>query len=84
LPRGYQAAIGRDRAVSNSTLVLPLSSSFPRTNLLRRNNRNWRWHKKLQFWLTKDDIMIPQVLSAGHECGYYIIWDTVHWRKERV
>ncbi|KAJ2905483.1 hypothetical protein MKZ38_005359 [Zalerion maritima] len=47
------------------------------------NSRNWRWHKKLQFWLTKDDIMIPHVLSPNHERGYYIVWDTDHWRKDR-
>ncbi|KAH6635335.1 hypothetical protein B0J18DRAFT_418543 [Chaetomium sp. MPI-SDFR-AT-0129] len=47
------------------------------------NNRNWRWHKKLQIWLTKDDVMVPQSLSPTHERGYYIIWDTANWRKER-
>lgn len=47
------------------------------------HNRNWRWHKKLQIWLTKDDMLLPQVLSPNHERGYYIIWDTVNWRKER-
>ncbi len=49
-----------------------------------RNNRNWRWHKKLQLWLTKDDLMMPQVLGPSHERGYYIVWDTTNWRKERV
>ncbi|KAM7188186.1 CobW/HypB/UreG, nucleotide-binding domain containing protein [Rhypophila sp. PSN 637] len=47
------------------------------------NNRNWRWHKQLQIWLTKDDLMVPQKLSVGHERGYYVVWDTKHWRKER-
>ncbi|SPQ23566.1 24466f74-7af8-46c1-9a3b-ccd79284fbc6 [Thermothielavioides terrestris] len=47
------------------------------------NNRNWRWHKKYQFWLTKDDIMAPQTLGPGHERGYYIVWDAANWRKER-
>ena len=28
--------------------------------------------------------MMPQVLSPNHERGYYIVWDTVNWRKERV
>lgn len=48
------------------------------------NNRNWRWHKKMQIWLTKDDVMVPQSLGPTHERGYYIVWDTVNWRKERV
>ena len=28
--------------------------------------------------------MIPQLLSHAHERGYYIVWDTLNWRKERV
>ncbi|ORY63250.1 CobW/HypB/UreG, nucleotide-binding domain-containing protein [Pseudomassariella vexata] len=47
------------------------------------NNRNWRWHKKIQVWLTKDDLMTPRPLSHTHEEGYYIIWDTNNWRKDR-
>ncbi|KAL2169265.1 hypothetical protein VTG60DRAFT_6268 [Thermothelomyces hinnuleus] len=47
------------------------------------NNRNWRWHKKMQMWLTKDDVMVPQSLGPAHERGYYIVWDTANWRKER-
>ncbi|KAL2159017.1 hypothetical protein VTH06DRAFT_3048 [Thermothelomyces fergusii] len=47
------------------------------------NNRNWRWHKKMQMWLTKDDVMVPQSLGPTHERGYYIVWDTANWRKER-
>ncbi|KAI1115371.1 hypothetical protein F5Y14DRAFT_411064 [Nemania sp. NC0429] len=45
--------------------------------------RQWRWHKKLKLWLTKDDIMHPRILSAQHEEGYYIVWSTDDWRKER-
>ncbi|KAK8118841.1 uncharacterized protein PG998_003467 [Apiospora kogelbergensis] len=47
------------------------------------NNRNWRWHKKHQLWLTKDEIMTPRLLSHQHEQGYYIIWDTTTWQKTR-
>lgn len=46
-------------------------------------NRNWRWHKKLRLWLTKDEQLIPQALSPNHERGYYIVWDKDSWRKER-
>lgn len=28
--------------------------------------------------------MTPQILSPNHERGYYIVWDTVTWRKDRV
>ena len=38
----------------------------------------------MQMWLTKDDIMVPQALGPTHERGYYVIWDTANWRKERV
>ncbi|EJT77727.1 hypothetical protein GGTG_02832 [Gaeumannomyces tritici R3-111a-1] len=47
------------------------------------NNRNWRWHKKLQIWLTKDEHMMPQVISPTHERGYYLVWDTTRWAKDR-
>ncbi|KOS18255.1 General negative regulator of transcription subunit 2 [Escovopsis weberi] len=47
------------------------------------HSRNWRWHKKLQVWLTKDEHMAPQILSPNHERGYYIVWDTATWRKDR-
>ncbi|GKT85415.1 NOT2/NOT3/NOT5 family protein [Colletotrichum tofieldiae] len=47
------------------------------------HNRNWRWHKKLHIWLTKDELMMPTSLGPHHERGYYIVWDTTNWRKER-
>ncbi|KAI0152356.1 hypothetical protein F4776DRAFT_601245 [Hypoxylon sp. NC0597] len=46
-------------------------------------NRAWRWHKKLKIWLTKDELLQPRILSPQHEEGYYIIWNTTDWRKER-
>lgn len=49
-----------------------------------RYNRQWRWHKKMKLWLTKDELMQPRVLSPLHEEGYYIVWDTTEWRKQRV
>ncbi|CAM1511446.1 Fc.00g089590.m01.CDS01 [Cosmosporella sp. VM-42] len=47
------------------------------------HSRNWRWHKKHQVWLTKDEHMTPQILSPTHERGFYVVWDTTNWRKER-
>lgn len=47
-------------------------------------SRNWRWHKRLQLWLTKDEQLVPQTLSVNTERGYYIVWDKDLWRKERV
>ncbi|KAH8659150.1 NOT2 family protein-like protein [Tricladium varicosporioides] len=47
------------------------------------HNRNWRYHKKLQQWLTKDDMMVPQALGNGTERGYYIFFDIKLWQRER-
>lgn len=49
-----------------------------------RHNRNWRYHKKLQLWLTKDDMMVPQQLNNSSERGYYIFFDIKQWQRERV
>lgn len=47
------------------------------------HNRNWRYHKKLQQWLTKDDQMVPHPLGNGTERGYYIFFDLRSWARER-
>ncbi|PQE28988.1 hypothetical protein CJF30_00004021 [Rutstroemia sp. NJR-2017a BBW] len=46
-------------------------------------NRNWRYHKKLQFWLTKDDLMVPRQISPHIELGYYIYFDVKTWSRQR-
>lgn len=81
LPAGRETALGSDGTVSPFWRM-----PFDQRALLTycRNNRNWRWHKKMQMWLTKDDVMIPQALGPSVERGYYIVWDTANWRKERV
>ena len=48
-----------------------------------RHGRNWRYHKKLRLWLTKDDMMVPQVLDQYRERGYYIFFDIKQWQRER-
>ncbi|RKF55307.1 putative not2 family protein [Erysiphe neolycopersici] len=47
------------------------------------HNRNWRYHKKLQVWLTKDEMMVPQSTGNGTERGYYIFFDIKNWQRER-
>ncbi|KAH8592930.1 hypothetical protein B0O99DRAFT_224611 [Bisporella sp. PMI_857] len=47
------------------------------------HSRNWRYHKKLQLWLTKDDMMVPQPLGSGSERGYYLFFDIHHWERSR-
>jgi CCR4-NOT transcription complex subunit 2 len=83
LPTGPTTATGCPRTVSFSD---PLAAPLPRQMLIfhASHNRNWRWHKKLHIWITKDELMTPQMLSRDHERGYYVVWDTVNWRKERV
>lgn len=48
------------------------------------HNRNWRYHKKLRCWLTKDEMMVPQPLGNGTERGYYVFFDLNGWTRERV
>ncbi|KAE9363483.1 hypothetical protein N431DRAFT_431701 [Stipitochalara longipes BDJ] len=47
------------------------------------HNRNWRYHKKLRTWLTKDEMMVPQPLGNGTERGYYVFFDINSWVRER-
>ncbi|RKF57112.1 putative not2 family protein [Golovinomyces cichoracearum] len=47
------------------------------------HNRNWRYHKKLQLWLTKDEMMVPRTVGNGTERGYYIFFDVKNWQRER-
>lgn len=47
-------------------------------------NRNWRYHKKLMLWLTKDEMMNPVQVGNGVERGYYIVFDPKQWVRERV
>lgn len=46
--------------------------------------RGWRWHKTMRVWLTKDTEMQPFSISPDTERGYYVIWNTVTWTRERV
>lgn len=47
------------------------------------HQRSWRWHKKLQIWLTKDEHMMPQQVSPTAERGFYIIWDPIRFQRDR-
>lgn len=41
--------------------------------------RNWRYHKELQVWLTKDSSCEPIATGLGSEEGTYIFFDPVSW-----
>lgn len=46
--------------------------------------RGWRWHKTMRCWLTKDTEMQPVLIAPETERGYYVIWNTSTWSRERV
>lgn len=44
-------------------------------------SRNWRYHKELQVWLTKDSSVEPIQISNNSEKGLYIFFDPHSWEK---
>ncbi|KAJ4412422.1 transcriptional regulator [Gnomoniopsis sp. IMI 355080] len=46
-------------------------------------NRNWRWHKTLRCWLTKDPEMQPVLIAPETERGYYVVWNANTWERQR-
>ncbi|KAI0258819.1 hypothetical protein BC834DRAFT_909402 [Gloeopeniophorella convolvens] len=46
-------------------------------------NRNWRYHKELRVWLTKESGTAPSQKVPGGEQGTYTFWDADNWGKER-
>jgi CCR4-NOT transcription complex subunit 2 len=47
-------------------------------------NRNWRFHKELRIWLTKDTTTTTTTTKIpGGEQGCYIVWDPENWTRER-
>lgn len=48
-------------------------------------NRNWRYHKDLRLWITKESGTSPsqKVQGGGGEQGQYTFWDSDNWCKER-
>lgn len=43
--------------------------------------RNWRYHKDIQVWLTKDSQVEPVLISPDVERGVYIFFDPHNWTK---
>ena len=46
-------------------------------------NRNWRYHKDLRLWITKESGTAPSQKVPGGEQGQYTFWDPENWTKER-
>ena len=49
--------------------------------MLRRFNRNWRYHKELRIWITKENNTQPSQKVPGGEQGRYAFWDPEVWEK---
>ncbi|KAJ7164773.1 NOT2 family protein [Mycena crocata] len=45
-------------------------------------NRNWRYHKDLRLWITKESGTAPSAKVPGGEQGLYTVWDADSWGKE--
>lgn len=43
--------------------------------------RNWRYHKEIQVWLTKDSNVEPVLISPDVEKGVYVFFDPHNWEK---
>lgn len=49
---------------------------------LELRKRNWRYHKTLKAWLTKDPMIEPLVTADGmSERGSYVFFDPQRWEK---
>lgn len=44
-------------------------------------NRNWRYHKELKLWLTKDPLSEPVQQNSQAESGVYVFFDPSSWEK---
>lgn len=78
---------GKAVAFSDETLFFMFYSS-PRDALQEiaaqeLYNRNWRYHKELRIWLTKESGTAPSQKVPGGEQGTYTFWDPDNWGKER-
>ncbi|KAF8267634.1 hypothetical protein EI94DRAFT_1289866 [Lactarius quietus] len=78
---------GKAAAFSDETLFFMFYSS-PRDALQEiaaqeLYNRNWRYHKELRIWLTKESGTAPSQKVPGGEQGTYTFWDPDNWAKER-
>ena len=62
----------------------PLAPYASRTNITRSSwNRNWRYHKELRLWITKETGTPSSTKIPGGEQGTYSYWDPDNWEKAR-
>ncbi|KAI0793031.1 hypothetical protein BC629DRAFT_1250434, partial [Irpex lacteus] len=92
LPACYQVAPpppgpNKAAAFSDETLFFMFYSS-PRDALQEIAaqelfNRNWRYHKEMRIWITKETGTPSSQKVAGGEQGTYTYWDAENWEKAR-
>lgn len=52
---------------------------------VNRTSRNWRYHKDLMMWVTKDQSLPdPIPISAEAEKGSYVFFNHMTWNRVRV
>lgn len=78
---------GKAAAFSDETLFFMFYSS-PRDALQEIAaqelwNRNWRYHKEMRLWITKETGTPSSAKIPGGEQGTYSYWDPENWEKSR-
>ncbi|KAH9811940.1 hypothetical protein DFH28DRAFT_900087 [Melampsora americana] len=43
--------------------------------------KNWRYHKELQLWLTKESGTGPMEKTPHYERGFYVFFDPIIWKR---
>ncbi|KAI9203186.1 uncharacterized protein BJ171DRAFT_558971 [Polychytrium aggregatum] len=85
LPQPPPAALSKLSSFSDETLFY-IFYSMPRETIQEAAaqelfGRNWRFHKELKFWLTKDPGSEALMKGAGFERGVFIFFDPVSWSR---
>ena len=80
----YSSSRDALQEVAAQELCVMLKVSVTRAhNIFVRYNRNWRYHKELRLWITKESGMAPSQKVQGGEQGQYTYWEPENWTKER-
>lgn len=66
-----------------SNAMFSIIITYSTDMLLRRYNRDWRYHKELQIWFRRMPGTEPIVKTQTYERGSYIYFDIGTWEKMR-
>lgn len=90
LPECYDvpSAVPQQQKIQNFTdeTLFYIFYTMPRDTMqeaasIELTNRNWRFHKELKLWLTKDPFREPVPQTQQSEKGQYIFFDPASWSK---